>query len=170
MKCKLLSGFFACVCTIMLSANGQNYTFYGGPELSLEECSDWHRIEANQGIIKIENPNKNLVVSVQRIRHAKNTGRQLKKYLCRNGISISSDAFETSVAGRKAFGIQAASIEMRTPKRMLYIAIPLKDSTYLVCFKCPEDCYPDHDSTLKELLNSIKINDYSGISSQKLSS
>jgi hypothetical protein len=81
----------------------------------------------------------------------------LRSEVCQDGLITGEGPFATVLDNHQAFGICAIYSEMRRPFKVMLIAMPTDEGMYLIRFKCPEECYQEHESQIQKLLSTISM-------------
>ncbi len=156
---KQISILFIYLCSGLL-VSGQQPLFFGNklPGISFTSASDWQSVDNTAtGTLELVNQNHNLQLKMW----YESTGMSARDYLAelmdREGLVAAIEPFTTLVDHHIATGVIAGCSEMRRPVKVLLFAVQNSNGFYVLRFKCPDECFPEHRYQMQELISSVII-------------
>lgn len=146
--------------SVSLGLQAQNEIVYQHPMLDIQFSAspNWKQV-AHSGenmTYELVNQNNNMHMKVWFAETEKSVIDYLRTEVCKEG-KVDDKPFVTDLDEQIAYGICAICSEMRRPFKVMLIAMPTEDGLYLFKFKCPEECYAEHQKQIQELLESISF-------------
>lgn len=139
----------------------QDEIVYQHPSLGIQFIASpyWNQVDSGNDNMAYEliNQNKNMHMRVWYQKSEKSVKNYLRSEICKDGL-VDEKPFECRLDNQDAYGICAICSEMRRPFKVMLIALPTEDGMYLLRFKCPEECYTEHQKQIQKLLDSIRLN------------
>jgi hypothetical protein len=131
--------------------------------IAFEASSQWTRLSSgNSEVLELINPNNNLKVKMYFKESDLSASEYLKGLLREEGLSHLEGPFELVVDNRKSSGLIGLCNEMHRPVRILLLAINYDNGFYVVRFKCPDECFPEHQKQMDKLISSVRLMDEAG--------
>lgn len=156
---RILNTVFLLVCISSLALSQKSSVFENsGLGMAFTASSQWIQVSnENCEILELVNPNNNLKVKMWSEITELNASDYLNKLLLKEGLAALDAPFKVVVDNREAEAVVGLCNEMHRPVRVLLLAIHHDDGFYVVRFKCPEECYREHQSHMEQLISSVKL-------------
>ena len=139
----------------------QDEIVYQHPSLGIQFTAspNWNQVAlaSDKMTYELVNQNNNMHMKVWFEKTEKPVREYLRSEVCKDGM-VDENAFVTRLDNQDAYGISAICSEMRRPFKVMLIALPAEDGLYLLRFKCPEECYAEHQEQIQKLLKTIRLN------------
>jgi hypothetical protein len=138
----------------------QDEIVYQHPALGIQFSAspNWkHVVHSGENMTyELVNQNNNMLMKMWFVKTEKPVIEYLRSEVCKEGM-VDDRPFITDIDEQVAYGIGAICSEMRRPFKVMLIAMPTEDGLYLFKFKCPEECYAEHQKQIQELLETISF-------------
>ena len=157
MKRVVLSLIFA-VLAIQLA--GQPEKIFENRKAGLAFCatSQWQQVNTSDDkVLELVNPNGNLHVRLWADQTKLGAVQYLEKQFNSEGVSVFKGPFEIEINNYRATAIIGSCAERLTPRKVMLMAVEKTDGFWIIQFKCPEECFREHELQLKELINAVVL-------------
>lgn len=128
--------------------------------IAFEASSKWIRLSSGDSeVLELINSNNNLKVKMWFKESKLSPSAYLTSLLREEGLSHFEGPFELVVDNRKSIGLIGLCNEMHRPVKILLLAVNCENGYYVVRFKCPDECFPEHQKQMEKIISSVRLID-----------
>jgi len=111
----------------------------------------------NGKVFELTNPNHNMKILMSFVPDCRNAKKHMRQLSGKKGLICNQKPYDTILNQRKAVIMAGTCLEKKEPFKRVVIGIPGKDGLYLMEISCPMDCYLNHQSRVKDILGSLRV-------------